>query len=1007
MSTKQKNAAQFDSLFKVLNEPQKRAVETIEGPVLVIACPGTGKTTILTLRIANILRLTDTAPENILALTFTESGAFVMRRKLLEIIGPAAYKVRIHTYHGYAESIIQQYPDYFMRIIGSKIITEAEQLKIVERILQSRNIKLLRPYGDPLYYVKPILQEIHILKRENISPDTMANSLDKSQAKNLELAFVYKKYEEALAEQKYYDFDDMLLELIRVMDNDPTFKLLLQEDHHYILADEHQDANAAQNRILELLADFHNSPNLFIVGDDKQAIYRFQGASLENFLYFSKKYAEAVVIELTHNYRSHQGILDASHSLISNNPSVNADGPKRLVSLQIGTKPIFVDEFATRSDELEYLSVIVERLIKKSEKSQEIAILYRENKTAEAISEAFRAHNIPHRIESDHNILDDIDTTKLIILAKAIYEPSNSEYLAKALLLPELQCDPGEVSELCQISQREKVPLHHLIVGGTGKASSIFRPAGWTALPKKRTSLAGTTSQFKPVCAGRDIKIAYARIVKWSHESQTTPILVFLQKIIQETHMLADIVASADSLERLASLNAFFDRIRVAADSRQDFYLKEFIEYVLVIRDHGLLAKRSYVDHTNGVRLMTAHRAKGQEFNHVFIVHAEDGTWGNRKRRSLFTIPIIEHARDTGKIEDERRLFYVAMTRARESVNISYSRREDDKERIPSQFIAEIEPSLIEFEKPIVVVENELFLKKITPPTEQKTGSILDPQFVRSKFLAQPLSVTHLNNFLECPWRYFFVNLLRVPQAQTKHQMYGTAIHSTLREFFESYKKERDMNKKKLVERFEYHLQMQPLTPYDKRDCFKKGKVALEGFYKAYYPLWGRNLYTEYAIRGVHFRVDGSTSIDGKKLLQSLELTGKLDKVELLDSRNVIVTDFKTSKPKSRNELEGKTRDADGNYKRQLVFYKLLILSDKKFRLKYAEIDFVEPNQSGHFKKERFLITEAEVEEVKKQIQKMAQSILGLAFINSKCSDKTCEYCKLGAIVRGIRVTTK
>ena len=227
----------FNQHYKSLNKSQKEAVDSIEGPVIVIAGPGTGKTTILTLRIANILLKTDTAPENILALTFTESGAYVMRKKLVDLIGASAYKVNIHTFHGFAERIIQQYPDYFPRIIGSKVITAADQIKIIEKLVQAKDIDLLRPYGDPNYNVRPILAEISTLKRENISPDKFLESIKKEIAlqktdskgkkelsateierikkrndKNFELARVYERYEAELTKQKYYDFNDMLLE---------------------------------------------------------------------------------------------------------------------------------------------------------------------------------------------------------------------------------------------------------------------------------------------------------------------------------------------------------------------------------------------------------------------------------------------------------------------------------------------------------------------------------------------------------------------------------------------------------------------------------------------------------------------------------------------------------------------------------------------------------------------------------------------------------------------------
>ncbi|MFA6315093.1 MAG: ATP-dependent DNA helicase [Candidatus Paceibacterota bacterium] len=979
-----KDTSEFALLYKVLNTPQKQAVDAIEGPVMVIAGPGTGKTTILTLRIANILRETDTVPESILALTFTESGAFAMRRKLLSIIGPTAYKVNIQTFHGFAEKIIQKFPDYFSRIIGSSPIQDTEQYKIIENIIHSKKIKVLRPYGDQTYYVRSILQEIHILKRENISPEMLRQSviketldnqegsgkeesrskiverekLQKQKEKNLELAFVYKSYETELAKKKYYDFDDMLLELIRAMEDDPMFKLILQEQYQYILADEHQDANASQNRILELLADFHSSPNLFIVGDEKQAIYRFQGASLENFLYFSKKYPDAIVIDLEHNYRSHQGILDAGASIIENNPGIPDRKRTRLKSLQVGTKPIYISEFATRNDELQYLTVMIERLLKKGEKPKEIAVLYRENKEAEDISRILKSHNIINRVESDHNILLDIDSAKLILISRAVADLSNSNLLGSVLLLREFDCDPAQIASLCALSNRERRPLFEVI----------------------------KESRYKEAIT------AYNRLVEWSERASVTLFIPWLHSIIEETRMIVSIAESPDSLSRYSSLELFLETLTKVSRSDESFYLKNFIEYIDIVSDHGVLVKQNNTDHVDGVRLMTAHRAKGLEFNHVFIVNAIDGNWGNRSKRNHFSIPIIEHARDTGRIEDERRLFYVAITRARESVNISYARSRGDKEVMPCQFISEIDPGLISFEKPMMASQ----LPHITPHAKSKDQglkhSILNPDFVRSKFLGEQLSVTHLNNYLKCAWQYFFVNLIRIPQAQTKHQMYGTAVHNALKAYFDAYRDERDMSLAKLIKLFKNQIDSQPMSKDDRIESFKKGERAIKGYIKTYQDSWNRNILTEYSIKRIHFDI-------GTKENESLMLTGKLDKVEFLDDRNVAIVDYKTAKPKSRNEIEGKTLSADGNYKRQLAFYKLLTDGDDKFVMKYGEIDFIEPNERGIYKKERFEISAEDTDRLKTDIKKMFHDITELTFVESGCGEKDCEYCKLGKIL--------
>ena len=991
MKTAQKKFVQeFVSLYTVLNDAQKKAVDTTDGPVMVIAGPGTGKTTILTLRIANILLKTDTSPESILALTFTESGAHAMRSKLLEIIGPAAYRVNIHTFHGFAGRIIEDYPDYFPRVIGSVIINEADQIRLIEDIVGSRRISALRPYGDPNYYMKPLLHEIHLLKRENILPDdfeemvkkdekesikktdteeqTRASIVEKEKRKkmlkkNRELAFVYTEYEKKLIDSKYYDFDDMLLELIRAMEISPEFKLILQENFQYILADEHQDANASQNRILELLADHFESPNLFIVGDDKQAIYRFQGASLENFLYFSKRYPGAVLIELEHNYRSHQLILDASHSLIENNPSIPGREITKLKSLQVGGRPIYITETGDLSNELDHIASTISKLISKKEKPEEIAVIFRENRHASHISRVLKNHGVPHKIESDHDILGDPDIIKLVSICRAINNLSDDTALTAALWVPELKCDPAEVAWACATSSRERKALYEVI---------------------KKSGKTGLIS-------------AYKKLVAWASESRNISFLDLLDMIVQEMNLVSSIVASPRSLERLGSLESFYEKMSRASASRRTFRLSDCIEYLDIITAHGLSGRSGHQDHISGVRLMTAHRAKGLEFNYVFIIHAVDGIWGNRRPRSYFTVPVIEHAHDKGRIEDERRLFYVAMTRAREGIHISYARRGVDKENIPSQFISELDPDTVLLERNEANTKIGRILPKMNFATALPNNSLLNAEFIKSKFLGQPLSVTHLNNYLECPWKYFFMNLVRIPQSQSKHQMYGTAIHSTLRSYFEAYRKKNDIGMKKLLSTLEKNMLKLPFSVDDRQDSLEKGIKALGGYHKKYYPEWNRNLLTEYVIGGVPFKLKGNKKIPDAVLY----LTGKLDKIELLNSREVIVIDYKTGKPKSRNEIEGKTKDASGDYKRQLVFYrKLTDLSGGRFKMRFGEIDFIEPNDRDQYKKERFEINNEELEALDNIIYTFSKEITDLSFVDKGCADKSCQFCRMGMILR-------
>jgi len=315
--------------------------------VIVIAGPGTGKTQILTLRIASILRKTDVPPDAVLALTFTEAGVSAMRKRLISIMGSPAYRVGIFTFHGFCNDVIKCFPEEFPRIIGSTNVSDIDKIVIIKELIEKTSLKLLKPYGDTFYYLDPVRKKISELKRENISPNELElriknnelrfknipdllhekgvyegkmkgkyEAMRKSIEKNKELLKLYRAYENVLAERKLYDYEDMILEVIRALEKKEDFRLRLQEEYQYILADEHQDANNAQNKLLELLTSFHDDPNLFIVGDEKQAIYRFQGASLENFLYFKKKFPSAREIILEENYRSTQTILDAAHNVM-------------------------------------------------------------------------------------------------------------------------------------------------------------------------------------------------------------------------------------------------------------------------------------------------------------------------------------------------------------------------------------------------------------------------------------------------------------------------------------------------------------------------------------------------------------------------------------------------------------------------------------------------------------------------------------------------------------------
>ncbi len=344
---------------------------------------------------------------------------------------------------------------------------------------------------------------------------------------------------------------------------------------------------------------------------------------------------------------------------------------------------------------------------------------------------------------------------------------------------------------------------------------------------------------------------------------------------------------------------------------------------------------------------------------------------------------------------DERRLLYVALTRAKESVTLTYAKEGDDhRENLPSEFLTEIMSEQAEkidtdvWEKAFT---NDVEFKFTTPhksPGLLEHASIHDVTFVRELFSAQGLSPTALNNYLECPWKYFYQNLIRIPSAPSKHQSYGIAVHGALADFF-NHIKEEEVGKEYLLASFERWMNIASFNPRDFTETKERGTKALSGWYDTYHALWNIRTQTEYKIKGV-------------LLTDTIRLTGVLDKIERADDDTVTVVDYKTAKPKSRNELMGLTKNADGNYYRQLIFYKLLLkyYKEGEYRMRYGVIDFIEPDDKGIYHREVFEITDDEVVQLEKRIREIADEILTLKFWDSRCGEKDCEFCALRNMMR-------
>lgn len=1069
----------FQELYQKLNTQQKLAVDTTEGPVMVIAGAGTGKTQILAMRIARILRNPDLQmdPQNILCLTFTESGVAAMRKRLMDIIGSAAYYVRIHTFHSFCNEIIKEYPEKFtfasrlnkldhlditsIADRGMDFVSELEQIEILNGIIDKLPAtSSIKPYGEPYFYRRDLLSRIQELKREAIKPEDLSKTIDHLEAfletnqsliqdfisrhartikendceaflaelagkdqtakfielfngfyakaekisafkkqvkdfyekssrdldKQRDLVKVYRQYQEALIKRKLYDFDDMVLWVTEKLESDPELLARYQEQFQYILVDEYQDTNGAQNKILELITSFHGEQaNIFVVGDDDQSIYRFQGASVENIVYFYKRYKNtAKFVVLEDNYRSHQTILDASHSIVSNNqnrisntiPEVNKQLKARA---NIDTKPIDLCELERVQDESLFIADKIQELINSGVEPKDIAVLYRKNRDVDALVDLFSRMSLPFQVRVGNDILQNIEITHLLDLLKVIDNPKDDSLLFNVLNYNFMGLKARDIYEL-------------------------------TKLKYEVNKDAESKQTLIDLCLKQEaVKEMADKLLYLKQQSLNMSFDEFFELVIKESGFLNYLLNKDNKIEHLNRLNSLFDQVKMlskygfySASSSSHFGLKDFLKYIELLQENRIAIKEQQLKtNANAVNLMTAHRSKGLEFDYVFIVKAIDKQWGNVRDMSKLRLPyglIAESESHSGydNNEDERRLFYVALTRAKKHAYITCSKTNDSgKATVPSIFVEEIDKTLLnktEQGSQSVTAEQELDRFELLFANKQSKDLLEEErEYAKACLENYKLSVTHLNNYLTCPRLFFYRNLIRVPSAKNKHASFGTAVHAALYDLFVRFKSMDAQGQSAgdqenldfLLASFEKHLAEESLAKQDHQDSLEFGKQVLQDYFENYKSEFNRNSLLEFDFSRLGLSFNG------------MPITGKLDKIEIVSEENktVNVVDYKTGNASNKSaELK-----AGGNYHRQVVFYKLLVEEANKskqfpYEMQCGEIDFVQQASDGKFKKKTIEVGKNDMDSLKTEIESMQKGLAELNF--DKTEDiSVCESC--------------
>lgn len=990
----------YQERLSSLNQKQRQAVETIDGPVMVIAGPGTGKTEILTLRIATIIHERQIYPSNVLALTFTEAAAQEMKHRLAKIIGPSAYQSAIFTFHGFCNWIIQNYAEYFPEHINASSLNELEQIEIIEDLLKSKSYEHITPFKKPDAYIKDIISAISELKKEGVTPETFSQAvlqqendfqkipdllnekgkykgqmktkyqqLQKRIARNKELLDVFKRYQDELLQRERYDFDDMLLEVIEKLRRHELLLRELQERFQYILIDEHQDTNAAQNAVIMQIAQYFNDPNLFVVGDEKQAIFRFQGASLENFLYFKQLYPDATLISLDENYRSHQTILDGSLSLITHNPDesfVLKDAIFLSAQSEIQQKEIEIYEAPDYLSEYQFITERIRGLMDQDVSGSDIAVIGRTNKDLATTAEFLDYQSIPYTFATNQNLLQDYEVRKFLQIIRMIAYPGNDAELVRALHVDSFKIHPLDIYTLVNEAKQNRTTV-------------------WKAL----ANLSNTDHLYHEP---DKLKQWYLTFIHWVNIDHNKPFDHIFIHILEESQLLAQAMSKPGLSMTLDRYKALYEEIKLIMQSKSALNCLTFIAYIDSLQKHNLALTASIRGlHKDSVQLMTAHKSKGLEFPYVFIVNAYDGHWGNkRKSGNKFTIPwsylktsYIDSLSEDNN-EEERRLFFVAMTRAKKDIIITYARMGlDGKIQAPSQFIDEIHPDHRKAQISQSDVQPSLFqtITKSQPPTT----NILFTEFkeyVRSLFFDRGISSTGLNNFLECPWKYIYRNLISIPEEQNEFQIYGTAMHACIH-YYLTHSNREHITPDQLITHYSNLINSSIFEKELVERLMLKGTEILP-LYLSRLRTLPDSIESEVFLRGF---LSETISIQGK--VDAIELTPKTHRCRLYD--------FKTGKPQSINAIEGRTKNSTGNYKRQITFYKLLIDQTKYKHLQVESgiIDFIEPDSRNQFIHHELFVSREETDALIASIHHLAESVTNLSFWDERCDDKDCKYCSL------------
>ncbi len=1004
-----------------LNPEQQEAVEAIEGPVLVIAGPGTGKTQVLALRIAEILNeQPDIDPGNLLCLTFTNAGAIAMRQRLLTFIGHEAHKVQIHTFHSFCNQVIQENASYF-GVRETENVGELEQYELMEAMIDALPARHLLFHKSSYHEIKNLLDLFSAMKQENWNVEDIETAVNEYLAEIPQREdFLYKRkykefnagdpnpkkireeeekmqrllagvrlfpeYQKRMQENGWYDYQDMIQWVIRAFRENETLLAKYQERFQYILVDEFQDTNGAQKTVLDLLIDYWETPNVFVVGDDDQSIYRFQGANLRNIMEFYEKYkAETKVVCIEKNYRSTPAVLDlAEHVINANTERLVHEIPnleKHLTAEHADYKaaaeqPKLVGYYNTAHEELGIINRLQE-LRDAGTNLSDVAVIYQNHHQVANILKLCEMKEIPVRVKETADILSLPLIQQVIELLHYFCDEAAQPFSREDILFRSLyfRCFELTARDIGLLALWRRADSKNRFL------KLILQN------PEELATIKGITDAEKLAAIGR-------LITELEQDFVDLPIALFVEAVFNKTGILQQVMAAPDRSFQLRALTTFMGFVRETAEKDTAATVANILDILQRMHRHGLtlpIHKIAYED--SGVNFITAHSAKGLEFEHVFLIGVDKKVWERKQRDLGFSFPDTLTRSNAGDfLEEKRRLLFVALTRAKRYLEVSFAERsENGKELEPSQFVSELaEKITIEQRQSNADAIDDYQFQLLQIPIVEDVP-IIEPSILKQVLEGYRMSATHLNAYLRCPLSFYFEYILRIPGAPNAHAAFGTAVHIALeREYQQAKLSGTYGDGVALLKFFEEDIARQryAFTESEFQKFLAHGKEVLAGYFAHFLankPV--APTHTEYRI---------STHLHGVPAI------GELDKIEELEPGKVRITDYKTGNADSRHTTERLAAPSDknnllgGDYWRQVVFYTLLLENDaqKKWQVAECAIDFVEPKKDGSCRREVFRVTEADKQIVLEQITDSYQRIQNMEFPG--CKEEDCVWCNLG-----------